>query len=89
MNVTIGGIARTVEITSFDKLGDVKVCMLTTTADGSVGFQQLNQEVVDTIYASFPVDTAKGDIASFEDGADNVPVRELKLNLEPYQNLHG
>lgn len=89
MNVTIGGIARTVEITSFDKLGDVKVCMLTTTADGSVGFQQLNQEVIDTIYASFPVDTANGDIASFEDGADNVPVRELKLNLEPYQNLNG
>lgn len=89
MNVTIGGIARTVEITSFDKLGDVKVCMLTTTADGSVGFQQLNQEVVDTIYASFPVDKASGDIASFEDGADNVPVRELKLNLEPYQNLNG
>lgn len=49
MNVTIGGIARTVEITSFDKLGDVKVCMLTTTADGSVGFQQLNQEVIDAI----------------------------------------
>lgn len=89
MNVTIGGIARTVEITSFDKLGDVKVCMLTTTADGSVGFQQLNQEVVDTIYASFPVDTANGDIASFEDGAENVPVRKLTLNLVPYQGGSG
>ena len=89
MNVSIGGIAKTVEITSFDKLGDVKVCMLTTTADGSVGFQQLNQEVIDTIYASFPVDTAKGDIASFEDGADNVPVRKLTLNLVPYQGGSG
>lgn len=89
MNVSIGGIAKTVEITSFDKLGDVKVCMLTTTADGSVGFEQLSDEVKETIYASFPVDTLKGSIASFEDGADNVPVRKLTLNLVPYQGGSG
>lgn len=58
-------------------------------ADGAVSMDSLGEDVMDTLYASFPVDTASGDIASFEDGADNVPVRELKLNLEPYQNLNG
>ena len=89
MNVNIGGIAQTVEITSFDKLGDVKICMLTTTQDNSVGFEQLNDEVRNTIYASFPVDTADGNIATFPDGADNVPVRKLTLNLVPYQGGSG
>ena len=35
------------------------------------------------------VDTASGAIASFADGADGVPVRNLTVALEPTQNLHG
>ena len=36
-----------------------------------------------------PVDSASGSIASFSDGADNVPVKALTVSLEPVQDLHG
>jgi hypothetical protein len=34
-------------------------------------------------------DTASGDIASFSDGADDMPTRELIATIEPVQDLHG
>jgi hypothetical protein len=37
----------------------------------------------------FPTDTASGSIASFSDGADDVPVKSLKLNIEPIQAGSG
>ena len=36
-----------------------------------------------------PVDTASGTIASFGDGADDIPVKNLAVNIEPIQDLHG
>lgn len=38
---------------------------------------------------AFPTATASGSIASFTDGADNVPVKDLVVNVEPNQDLHG
>lgn len=38
---------------------------------------------------AYPTDSASGSIASFTDGAEDVPVKELKVNLEPIQNLNG
>lgn len=38
---------------------------------------------------AYPTDSASGAIASFTDGADNIPVKELKVNIEPIQNLNG
>ena len=35
------------------------------------------------------VDAASGAIASFTDGSDGVPVRDLKVQMEPIQDLHG
>ncbi len=35
------------------------------------------------------VETASGAIASFEDGADGMPIRKLVVNVEPVQDLHG
>lgn len=35
------------------------------------------------------VNTASGAIASFSDGADDVPVKDLVANIEPVQDLHG
>ena len=32
---------------------------------------------------------ASGDIASFSDGADDVPVKDLVVSIEPVQDLHG
>ena len=34
-------------------------------------------------------DTASGSIASFSDGSDGIPVRDLSVNVEPKQDLHG
>ena len=34
-------------------------------------------------------DTASGAIASFEDGADDLPIKKLVANIEPVQDLHG
>ena len=34
-------------------------------------------------------DTASGGIASFPDGADGLPVKDLTVGIEPVQNLHG
>ena len=33
--------------------------------------------------------TASGDIASFADGADGMPIKSLVANIEPVQDLHG
>ena len=40
-------------------------------------------------YASLMEDTASGSIASFPDGAEGVPVKELTAEIEPIQDLHG
>lgn len=39
--------------------------------------------------ASIIVNSASGDIASFSDGADNMPIKQLTVNVEPVQDLHG
>lgn len=41
------------------------------------------------VEASFATDTASGSIASFPDGADNVPIKSLKVNIEPVQSGSG
>lgn len=38
---------------------------------------------------AFPTDTASGSIASFSDGADNLPLKSLVVNINPVQDLHG
>lgn len=36
-----------------------------------------------------PTDTASGEIASFPDGADSVPMQSVVVSMEPVQDLHG
>lgn len=36
-----------------------------------------------------PTDTASGEIASFPDGADGVPMQSVVVSMEPVQDLHG
>lgn len=38
---------------------------------------------------AFPTDTASGAIASFSDGADNLPLKSLIVDINPVQDLHG
>ena len=35
------------------------------------------------------IDVATGNVASFKDGADNVPFKDIKVNIDPVQDLHG
>ena len=44
---------------------------------------------LDEFYKAFPTDTASGAIASFSDGADDLPLKSLIVDINPTQDLHG
>ena len=46
-------------------------------------------DVTDIAYNAYITDTATGAIASFDDGADGLPVKSLVVNVDPVQDLHG
>lgn len=48
-----------------------------------------NQAIQNALWNMLPVDTASGAIASFPDGADNVPVKSLVVQIEPIQEGSG
>lgn len=48
-----------------------------------------NAAIVEAMRSMLPVDTASGSIASFPDGADNVPVKSLVVQIEPIQEGSG
>ena len=54
------------------------------TGDEISGVKNTLNHKADVIY-----DTASGDIASFPDGADGLPVKDLTVSIEPVQDLHG
>lgn len=47
------------------------------------------EQEADRWYEFLPVDTASGSLAHITDGADDVPVKALSVDLEPVQDLHG
>ena len=47
--------------------------------------QTLKQDIIDLL----PTDTASGEIASFPDGANDVPMESLVAEIEPIQDLNG
>ena len=49
----------------------------------------LKEEITDIIDSAYVTDTASGSIASFPDGADNVPAKSLTVNIEPVQEGSG
>ena len=46
-------------------------------------------DLEDTVSTTQIINTASGAIASFDDGADNMPIRKLVAQIEPVQDLHG
>ena len=54
----------------------------------SASASQIAKNTADILKA-FPTDTASGAIASFPDGADNIPLKSLVVNIDPVQDLHG
>lgn len=57
----------------------------TTTFDVMDGDNQAAEYAL----AAFPTDTASGSVASFPDGADGIPVKDLTANIEPVQSGSG
>ena len=49
----------------------------------------LKEEYTQILDSAYVTDTASGSIASFPDGADGVPVKSLKVNIEPLQSGSG
>ena len=49
----------------------------------------LKEDYTTILNSAYVTDTASGSIASFSDGADNVPVKSLTVAIEPVQDLHG
>lgn len=43
----------------------------------------------DVLYNMFPTDSASGAVASFADGADNVPLKSLVVGINPVQSGNG
>lgn len=50
---------------------------------------ELESELKRIALAAYATDTTSGSVASFTDGAEDVPVKELKVNIEPVQDLNG
>ena len=46
-------------------------------------------DLTPTILNAFPTDIASGSIASFTDGADDLPLKSLVVNIDPVQDLNG
>lgn len=45
---------------------------------------------MDNIYSAFPTETVgPADVVTFDDGADDIPVKSLTVQMEPQQDLHG
>lgn len=59
------------------------------TGDEITGLKEDFTQLDDKIAATQITNTASGAIASFPDGADNVPVKDLVVDIEPVQDLHG
>lgn len=68
-------------VTVSEKLADISG-EVSTVKDG---LSDLETQIIATLIT----DTASGSIASFPDGADNVPVKSLKVNIEPVQSGSG
>ena len=63
---------------------------LTLGANGTNANDAVTKGYVDGIaLAAYATDEASGSIASFSDGADNVPVKSLIAQINPVQNLNG
>ena len=43
----------------------------------------------DNIFSAYATDTASGSVASFADGADDIPIKSVVVNIEPVQSGSG
>lgn len=74
--------------------GDVAYDESASYADGTVGagLADLKSQMsaMDSVaLGAYPTDTASGTVASFSDGGDNLPVKDLVIAIEPVQSGSG
>lgn len=62
-----------------------------TDAESARDLAQQYAESIDPekIYSAYPTDTASGSVASFADGADDIPMKSVVVNIEPVQSGSG
>lgn len=82
-----------------DEIADLKSDLgeltdLTTTDKDSLvdAINEVDADLSETdrrVLASYPTNTASGGVASFADGADDIPVKSLVVNIEPNQSGSG
>ena len=61
-------------------------------AQGTLVLNKGKTNEIDILQAainSYPMDLSYGEVASFPDGANNIPVKDLTVAIEPVQDLHG
>lgn len=51
--------------------------------------RQRVEEVNNDLLKINPVYSTSGSVVSFDDGADNLPLEELIVDIDPVQDLHG
>lgn len=61
----------------------------TLSVEGMAADAAATGDLKSQIYSAFVTETASGSIASFDDGADNVPVKSLVVNITPKQSGTG
>lgn len=62
---------------------------LQTVQDDIQDLQDAIDAANEKVLEAYPTDTASGPIASFPDGADNIPVKAMTVDIDLVQDLHG
>jgi len=81
--------ASAVEASTYASNASASATASATSASEAEASAQAAAQSAATVYSLLPADTASGDIASFPDGANAIPMDYLKVQLEPIQDLHG
>lgn len=68
---------------------DIKVWIDTDDDGTSEDLVKNIESLKENIYKPYAVDFASGSIASFSDGADDIPLKNLVVDINPVQDLHG
>ena len=50
---------------------------------------QIKEDFTNTVNSAYVTDSASGSVAHFVDGADNIPMKSVKVNIEPIQSGSG
>lgn len=69
-------------------IADTNGNVLVRFANGHIQTKEFNSENLtkEIVLGSYHTDSASGAVAAFDDGADNIPVKDLTINIKPVQS---